>query len=315
MYRRVRLATILLVLVVAYGTLGFHWLKNVSWLLAFYYTVAVMSTVSDPGISPRTPAAIIFTSILVIVGTMEWIFWVSILVSTIVETDLGYLQERRWKRKVGAMRDHFVVLGAGQVGRSIAAELRAQGETVVMADTDAERVARVIHEGYIAFHVERIDHDGGETVNLATARGLALALPDDAQNLYAYLSARDINPHIMVVARAQTAEAAHYLNTLGVDRVILPDVVSGRRMAHMLVKPVAHDLLMAILNEEGVQLNEVMVTEDSQMAYQPVEQVRQIFGQDVTLIGYWREGTTHMGPKAQDLIRPGDTLILVQSDH
>ncbi len=315
MDRRVRFGTILMMVVISYGTLGFHWVSQVPWLLSLYYTVAVMSTVSDPGISPKTPEAVLFTTVLVIVGTMGWIFWVSLLVSVIVETDLGAFQEKRWKRRVMRMKGHFIVLGAGQVGHSIASELRDQGETVVVADTDRERVTRMIHEGYMAFHIERLDQDGGETVNLASARGLALALPDDAQNLYAYLSARDVNPNILVVARAQTPQAAHYLNTLGVERVILPDVVSGRRLAHMLVKPVAHDLLMAILNEEGVQLTEVLVSEGSQMANQPVGQVRQIFGHDVTLIGYWREGLTHMGPKAQDVIKPGDTLILVQSDR
>ncbi len=313
MYRRVQWGTALILGVTLYGTVGFHLISHVPWLLALYYVAVVISTVGDAGIHPKTPEATLFTLILVVVGTAAWIFWVSILVSLIVEVDLGYYQEQRWKRRVARMEGHFIVLGAGQVGRSIAMELRDQGETVVMADVDRDRVTRIVKEGFMAFHIERLGQDGGSVVNLKTARGLALALPDDAQNLYAYLSARDINPDILVVARASTPQAAHYLQTLGVERVILPDIGTGRRLARMLVKPVAHDLLMAMLNEEGIQLNEVLVAEDSGMANQQVSQVRQIFGEDVTLIGYWRDGTTHMGPKAHEEIKPGDTLILVQS--
>lgn len=311
MARRVHMGILLMICVTLYGMIGFHWLYHAPWLLGLYFTMAVISTVA--GVTPHLLSQIIFSTILVVVGTATWIFWVSILVSVIVESDLGYLQEIRRRRRVKRMRNHFIVLGAGQVGRSIASELRDQGETVVVADTDRERVAHMEEEGFMALHLDRIDQAGGHLVNLESARGLALALPDDAQNLYAYLSARDVNPDILVVARAQKPQAAHYLRSLGVERVILPDIVSGRRMARMLIKPVAHDLLMAMLNEEGVQLTEIPVDDRSRIAHQKVAQVRHIFGDDVTLIGYWRNGKTHMGPRADETIRPGDTIILVQS--
>jgi voltage-gated potassium channel len=311
MGRRVRLGIGLLAAVLLYGGLGFHELLHDSWLQSLFNTVAVMSTVR--GVTAARPIPLVFLTVLMVVGTAVWIFWVSIVVSIIVQNDLGFLQEMRRKGQVRRMKDHFVVLGAGQVGRSIALELREQGESVIVADTDPDRIARMAADGFLTAKLDRVDLAGGVEVNIASARGVALAWPDDAQNLYAYLSVKDVNPQILVVARAQTAQAAHYLRSLGIERVILPDIASGRRMARMLTKPVAHDLLMAMLEEEGVQVTEVLVDDRSDMAHQPVAQVRQVFGEDVTLIGLWREGKTHMGPRASDIIHPGDTLILLHA--
>ncbi len=311
MGRRVRLGLLLLAVVLSYGVLGFHGLIHDSWLISLFNAVAVMSTVG--GVAAHGEVPLIFLTILIVVGTAVWIFWVSIMVSFIVERDLGFLQEMRRKAQVKRMTNHFVVLGAGQVGRSVARELRDQAESVIVADTDAERLKRMAAEGFLTVKLDHVDLAGGIEVNISKARGVALAWPDDAQNLYAYLSVKDVNPAILVVARAQTAQAAHYLRSLGVERVILPDIASGRRMARMLTKPVAHDLLMAMLEEEGVQVTEVLVDDQSGMANQPVAHVRQVFGEDVTLIGLWRDGKTRMGPRASDLIHPGDTLILLHA--
>ncbi len=124
----------------------------------------------------------------------------------------------------------------------------------MVLDPDAFRIDRIRGLDFPALVIPGFDADALKIGNLPKARGIALALPDDAQNLYAYLTARDLNPDLLVVARAQTQESAHYLRNLGVTSIILPDLLTGRRIARMLAKPVAQDLLMALLNEEGVHI-------------------------------------------------------------
>ncbi|AUW93739.1 MAG: potassium channel protein [Sulfobacillus thermosulfidooxidans] len=300
--------------VIAGGILGFHMVYHAPWLLSMYFTIATMSTVSDSRLSPHGPIQIIFTTVMIAFGTGIWVFGLSLFVSYFLETDLGYFKERKMIREIGRLRQHFVIVGAGRVGESIARELTAMGEKVVMVDFEQSRVERVRKLGMQALVIANFDTEAMQQANLAHARGIALALPDDAQNLYAFLTARDANPDLQVVARAQTPESAHYLKSLGVERIILPDIVTGRRLARMLVKPVAQDLLMALLNEEGVHVQEIPVQADDAIANQPVQSVRDIYGEAVTLIGFWHDNHLHMAPRAQDIIVPGDTLILVQVD-
>lgn len=314
MINRIKWAFGMILSVALLGTVALHWAYHTSWLLAGYLVVAVMSTVSDSRIHPLTTEQLVVTGLLIIVGTGLWIFSLSLIVASILETDLDPFKEKRVMTEVSKWKNHFVVVGAGRVGESIAKELIEMGETVVLVDKDVERVSRVRDAGFKSFVLPSFTTDAFRAANLAHAKGLALALPDDAENLFAFLTARNVNENLQVVARAQTSEAAHYLHTLGIERVILPDIVGGRRLARMLVKPVAHDLLMALLNEEGVQIDEVEIDHHSPIADQPVQKVRHIYGDDVTLIGYWRDQTVHMAPRASDIIYPGDTLILLTSN-
>ncbi|PSR29790.1 voltage-gated potassium channel [Sulfobacillus thermosulfidooxidans DSM 9293] len=312
---RVKWALGLIAAVLTLGTVGFHQIYHVNWLLAFYFIIAIMSTVSDSRITPHGTLQLVFNAIIIIIGTGVWIFGLSLIVSYFLESDLGHFKERRTMREIERMINHFVVIGAGRVGESIARELVDLGETVVILDPDPTRIERIRNSGLPALTINGFNADALNLAHLVKARGIALALPDDAQNLYAYLTARDINPHLQVVARAQTQESAHYLKNLGVDRIILPDLITGRRLARMLAKPVAQDLLMALLNEEGVHVQEIYVNDHDPIANQPVQNIRDIYGEAVTLIGYWHEGKLHMAPRAQDIIVPGDTVILVQVDE
>ncbi len=312
---RVKWAVALMLLVLALGSIGFHLIYHTKWFEAFYFTIAIMSTVSDPRITPHGNLEMAFNTLVIIVGTGVWIFGLSIIVSYFLESDLGYFRERRTMRNIAQMINHFVIIGAGRVGESIALELRELGEEVVVLDPDAQRVDRIRALDFPSLVIPGFNADALKVANLPKARGIALAMPDDAQNLYAYLTARDLNPDLLVVARAQTQESAHYLRNLGVTRIILPDLLTGHRIARMLAKPVAQDLLMALLNEEGVHVEEASITTGDPLAHQPIQKVRQIYGQRVTLIGYWRENHWHMAPRADELILPGDTIILVKVDE
>jgi voltage-gated potassium channel len=309
---RIGLALGSLVGTLLFGMLTFRLLFHDPWLTAWYLTVAVMATVGDSRIRPLTTAQTVFTGGLIVFGAAFWMLSLSILVSHFLALDLGYFRERRLMMQIKRWTQHFVVVGAGRVGTSIAQELMAKGENVIIVDTLTDRIDRAKEAGLTAVLLHSLTTEAFQTTHLEEAKGIALALADDAQNLYAYLAARRLNQHLQVVARAQSMESAEYLRSLGIERIILPEVVGGRRMARMLTKPVAHDLLMALLNEEGAQVNEEQVEHTSAMANQPVKKVRDVYGDDFTLIGYWRSDSFKMAPKASDVILPGDTLVLIQ---
>lgn len=313
MKARISIALAALAGTFVFGMLTFRLLFHMHWLPSWYLTLATVATVGDSRIHPNSSLQFISVGLLIVFGAAFWMFSLSILVSRFLAIDLGYYRERRLLMKVGQWRQHFVVVGAGRVGTSIAHELVAKGEQVVVVDTLADRVERAKEAGLTALLLHGLTTEAFQATHLEAAKGLALALSDDAQNLYAYLAARSLNNHLQLVARAQNGESAEYLRSLGIDRIILPEVVGGRRMARMLMKPVAHDLLMALLNEEGAQVNEVPVDASSAIAHQAVKSVRDVFGEDFTLIGYWRAQSFHMAPKASDVILPDDTLVLIQS--
>jgi len=310
---RVRIALASVAGTMVFGTLTFRILFHDRWLLSAYLTLATMSTVGAAQVHPRNDWQLLLIGTLIVIGAAAWIFSLSLLVSHFLESDLGYFRERRLRMEISRQKNHFVVVGAGRVGTSLARELVDHGEHVVVVDTAADRIARIKEVGLTGLVLRGLTTESFQDTHIDAAKGLALALADDAQNLYAYLATRALNPHLQVVARAQTIESAEYLRSLGIERIILPEVVGGRRMARMLTKPVAHDLLMALLNEEGALVSEIPVASSSSIANQPVKRVRDVYGDDYTLIGYWRADSFRMAPKATDIILPDDTLILIQA--
>ncbi len=91
-----------------------------------------------------------------------------------------------------------------------------------------------------------------------------------------------------------------------------PDLAGGNRLGRMLLKPRAHELIMAMLDEAGIVVHEVEVAPGHAMEGQEVRRVRQAFGSRHTLLGYWRRGATYVAPAAGDRIRAGDVLILLE---
>ncbi len=308
---RVAWGAVAVVLVLLCGTLGLHVIYGTSWLQSVYGTLALMTTAGDNRIVPVTPGQVVFTFVLLAVGTALWIYWLSIVVAALLRMDLTR-KERRMQDRLSRLEGHYVVVGAGRVGRRVAQELTQGGVVVVIVDTDATRIEAVEDEAALAVALPAYDVEHFRRVRLDRAQGLALALPDDAQNLYAYLAAQDSNPNLRVVARAQTQESAHHLRRLGVGEVVLPDLAGGYRMGRMLLKPRAHELLRTLTDETGVAVHEVEVDAGHPMANQPVRHVRQAFDASYTLLGYWREGTTRLAPPADELLHVGDVLILLQ---
>jgi voltage-gated potassium channel len=78
------------------------------------------------------------------------------------------------------------------------------------------------------------------------AHGLATCLPDDADNVYVVLTARDLNPGIHIVARAAEEQAESKLIRAGANRVVAPTIIGGHRMAMALTKPAVGDFLDSV---------------------------------------------------------------------
>lgn len=315
---RLAWGAVAVVMAISLGAIGIHGLYRFSWLTSLYAALALVTTAGDTRVVPVTPGETIFAVAMLAVGTAVWIYWVSVVAAALVAVDLSR-KERRMEQRLRHLSDHYVVVGAGRVGSSVMRQLAEGGASVVVVDTEGDRVAALEAEaegsGPLLLRVGAYDRDLFHRLRLDRARGLALALPDDAQNLFAFLAARDVHPDIRVVARAQTQESAHHLRQLGVQDVVLPDLAGGNRIGRMLLKPRAHEVIMAMLDEAGIAVHEVAVDPGHAMEGQEVRRVRDAFGSSHTLLGYWRSGATHLAPAAGERIRAGDVLVLLEQSE
>src|SRR5262245_24644240 len=107
-------AIALLVLVIAGGTIGYHWLEGWSYWRAFYVTIGAISTVQLPELSPRAEP---FTVLLLFAGISATLYTFTLMATVVVEGGLAKrLQKRRHARMLDTITDHFIICGYGRIG-------------------------------------------------------------------------------------------------------------------------------------------------------------------------------------------------------
>lgn len=294
------------------GTVGFHFIFGTSWALGLYETLVTVSTLGDAHLSPHAGPQYALLATLSVLGYAAWALVVAVVAGTLVGLDLRAIWGgRKMEERIAALQGHIVVVGAGRVGQQVARELARVGRTVVLLDRDPQRVEQLTATGQLALSRDAMDEGALTAAGLSRAAGVVLALPDDAQNLYVLLAVRDVAPQAVVVARAESARAEKHLQALGVQRVVMPTVLGGQRMARLLARPLAADFLDTLVEEAGLEVREVSVGPEDPLAGRPVRHLRQVYGERVTLLALRREGRVRPLPGADAQIRAGDTLLLV----
>ena len=96
---------------------------------------------------------------------------------------------------------------------------------------------------------------------LDRARALITTLPDDAQNLYVVLAAKERRPDLLTISRASNANAVSKLKVAGAQNVIMPDQVGGAHMASLVAIPDVVEFLdhIRIQGADAVNLEEIEV--------------------------------------------------------
>ncbi len=174
-----------IVIALRLGAIGIHALYGFDWLTSVYGALALVTTAGDTRMVPGTSGQTIFALGMLAVGTAVWIYWISVVAAALVAVDLSR-KERRMEQRLRQLADHYVVVGAGRVGSAVMRQLVDGGVPVVVVDTEADRVASLEANSPhpLFLKVSAYDADLFRRLRLDRARGLALALPDDAQNSF-----------------------------------------------------------------------------------------------------------------------------------
>jgi voltage-gated potassium channel len=132
---------------------------------------------------------------------------------------------------------HYIVCGAGRVGRSVVRELLRAGAKVVIIDNDPERVKWGEEFGILALTADASKDETLSRARIDTAAGLVAAISSDAENVYVTLSAKVLNPSLYIAARASDEQAEEKLQRAGATTVLTPYTYIGHRLAQSLLRP------------------------------------------------------------------------------
>ncbi len=259
---------IIISLIFLFGIIGYHFLLNISLLDSLYMTVITVSTVGFKEVGEMTDAAKIFTILLIISSLSFLAYAISGAVSMIMDGNLGMILRRKSVNvKITKLRDHYIICGAKEAGAHAIDMFFQSDEAYVVIDHDEEIVDKLIANKTMAIMGEATSEDVLKRAQIEHAKGILLTLPRDIDNVFAALTAKDLNPSIYIVSIVYEAEAEKRLIKAGVNKTINPNIIGGSRMASLLLKPNVISFFDVITKIGDYQLDveEVIIEANSEL--------------------------------------------------
>jgi voltage-gated potassium channel len=246
------------------------------------------------------------------VGTAGYLL--SSAVQALVQSEIvAVLGERRRHREMSKLKDHFIICGAGRVGGRIIREMRRAGVPFIVIESDASRAASLeLSPAQLLVRDATLDETLREA-GIERARGLAACLPEDADNLYVVLMARDLNRHLHIVARAVEEQAEPKLIRAGASRVVSPTIIGSHRMAQALLKPAVADFMDSIAAERlDLSFEQIEVMPKSSLVSLRLKGTTIRSELEVVITAIRRaDGEMVFNPTGETEIMAGDLLIAI----
>lgn len=311
--RHLKIAGLLVLGVLALGTTGYMVIEQLPFVDALYTTVMMMTTLGNL-VHPLNIAGRIFTIFMVIIGVGSLLYALSAGMEFMIEGHFSrvvrsYLMEK----KITRLRGHTIICGFGRVGSQIAEDCAAVHKAFVVIDEREENIRACLQRGYLAIQSDATTDAGLRAAGIERAACLLVATDSDAHNISITLSARYLNSHLLIIARANHNETDAKLKRAGADRVLPLYTIGGHRMAHLALQPAIIDFFDVITQVENTELaaREVTLDVDLSLIGKTITEAQDMLEDGVVIAALKKKGGLLRGPRRETLIEKGDTLILV----
>src|SRR5690606_2648814 len=118
-------------------------------------------------------------------------------------------------------REHVILVGYGRVGRLVAEGTGGAGRALVVIEDQQDMAARAEQDGYQVVIGNAIDPRVLEEAGIADASKLIIAIPEGFEGGAVAENARQLNPQVMIFARAHSDDEVQHLEKKGADKVIM----------------------------------------------------------------------------------------------
>jgi len=313
--RQFQVSLLLLLGLILAGTLGYLHLEGMSLADSLYMTVITLTTVGFQEVQPLSVTGRLFTVALIFtgVGAAAWV------ARSAVEIALGEhlwktMSRRRLERMIDRLTQHYIICGYGRMGRAIKTEFQRRGAPFVIVEMAEEMVSMLLEKDLPFVQGDATLDEVLLEAGIERARGIVAAVDRDADNVMITITAKGLNPGAVVVARADSEEAARKLYRAGADEVLSPHSIGGQRMALSVLRPTVAELLSRLVydEQEATELEEIRVAAGCPWVGQTLAQTNMRRRWSAIVIGaHSSEGEIAFVPPADQQINEGDTLVIL----
>jgi voltage-gated potassium channel len=297
------------------GTVGYRWIEGPHWSYfdGFYMTAITLTTIGYGETHELSDAGRAFTVGLAYSGVFVLAYFASELVRAVVTGELrAAIGRLRVAEQLSELSDHLIVCGFGRMGKIVCHELDRQGTRFVVIDKAAGPLADFPYKHGLPLTGDATADDALRKAGADRARALITVVGSAADNLYITLSARLLNPKLLIVARAEEEDAEAKLRKVGANKVISPYLAGGHRAVQAVLRPtVLHFMEMATRPEFlDLQVEEARVAPGSRLAGKSLRESRLHAELNIAVVGIVRpNGELLYNPGGDVVVEPESVLI------
>lgn len=308
----------LLLLELLLGTLGYMWLENYSAGEAFYMTIITISTVGFTEVQPLDTEGRIFTTVLILANIGIFAYLLAVFSYFIIQGEIfKKMHLNLINNRIAKLDGHIILCGYGKYGREAAAHFDDHDLPYVIIDKDPELIESIQRS---EDHVLYIEGDATfdevlEKAGIARAAAIISALPDDSENVFIVLTARQIRPDIKIISRARDPRTNKKLLKAGANHVVMPDQIGGFYMATLVSKPSAVEFFSFLTNDFHSDIGFEEIDFDDLAPDYQYKTIRELGVRHATganIIGYKQPNGKYMvNPPPDTAFLPNSSFILL----
>lgn len=259
-FKKLYIALIIILIICVIGIAGFVVIEDYKFGEALFMTIITVTTVGYQEVIPLSEAGRYFTIFLIITSFGTFAYAISAISSYLVDGEFKrHLYELRKIKKLKKLENHVIVCGYGRNGKQVIQELEENKQNYVLIEHSAEAIQEAINNGcenYI--EGEATDDEQLIQAEIKSARALITTLPEDADNVFVALTAREMCPSLIIISRASKDSSYKKLRRAGANNVVMPDKVGGSHMASLVLKPDVVEFFNQITGQnENISIEEI----------------------------------------------------------
>ncbi|OIN99424.1 hypothetical protein AUJ67_07335 [Candidatus Desantisbacteria bacterium CG1_02_49_89] len=313
--KRIIIIGAMLGIVVAAGVIGYTAIEKWPVLDSLYMTVITIATVGYTEVHELSRTGRIFTIFLILGGTISLVYAGSSFVAFFIEGQLtGILGRRKMEKKISQLSGHYIVCGAGATGRCVSEEFLATGTRFVVIENNMANLRKI--SGFESLLYIQGDATSDAMLKLAgidRAAGLVTTLPTDKDNLFVTLTARNLNPKLRIVAKAEEDGSGYKMKIAGAAAVVSPTHIGGLRLASETMRPAVTSFLDRMLRDKDAKLRiaEYCVSRECGFAGTTLEDLDISGKTNALVLAVKRQEEEIFNPTPDVKLLEGDVLIVM----
>ncbi len=253
---RFLLAIGLILILILTGIAGYMIIEGWSLGDSLYMTFVTISTVGFAEVHPLSGPGRLFTIGLILVSLLIIGFIITTVISFLFEGQLLHtMRERRMKHFLQQIKNHYIICGFGEVGKETAEELQRHKIPFIVLDLTIADSDKARYSSYMLMEGDASEEETLEQARIMKARGLISCLPEDPQNLFTVMTARQMNHDLHIVTRASSKRSVEKLKKAGANAVITPKAIAGKQLATVSIKPEVMRFLETISSGENGEVH------------------------------------------------------------